>query len=57
MALDMFLEGRASCDTLSTTATVEINSAEIKALNVKPNGKPEVLKLKFPAVGATGAAK
>jgi filamentous hemagglutinin len=39
--------GQASAGTLPTTATVEVNSPTINALNASSNGQQSVLKLKF----------
>lgn len=49
--------GSAGKDALSTTATVELNGKQgINQLNPDKYGGPNLIKLKFPALGATGAA-
>ncbi len=40
--------GQASAAIPSTTATVEINSSSLNALNANQAGKGQILKLKFP---------
>jgi filamentous hemagglutinin len=42
--------GQASEKTLSTTATVDINSPSVNHLNASKNGDPQYLKLKFPVL-------
>lgn len=46
--------GFASDGTLPTTASVDLNSARIKQLNVDSLGKGTIVKLKFPETGKTG---